>query len=150
RPGKPTLLLLSKGLRSGRPATVQSLKMNIKSSVTGVCLCLLVTTVSAADTNRLAIIPWPQKVTTQAGAFRLTPNTRVYVDFASRQTAKFLTERLRPSTGYPFSTRLKLFSGKAVKNGILLTTRDADPHLGAEGYALTVTPDSVVIRAPTE
>jgi hexosaminidase len=124
--------------------------MNTKSFVTGIFLCLLATTVSAAETNRLAIIPWPQKVTVQADAFRLTPDTRVYVDFASRRTGEFLTARLRSSTGYPFSTRLKLFSSKAVKNGIVLTTAAADPHLGAEGYALTVTPDSVVIRAPAE
>ena len=124
--------------------------MNIKSFVTGISLCLLVATISAADTNRLAIIPWPQTVTMQTGVFRLTPDTRIYVDFDSRQTAEFLTARLRPSTGYPLTTHLKFFSGKTVKNGILLTSRDADPHLGPEGYTLTVTPDSVVIRAPAE
>ena len=64
--------------------------------------------------------------------------------------ADFLTERLRQSTGYPFKTRTKFFSGKAVKGGILLTTKDANTNLGAEGYELTVTPDSVVIRAPTQ
>jgi hypothetical protein len=124
------------------------LKMSLKSFVAGVFPCLLAIMVSAAETNRLAIIPWPQKVTVQAGAFRLTPDTRVYVDFASRRTGEFLAARLRSSTGYPFSTRLKLFSGKAVKNGIVLTTAAAaNPHLGAEGYALTVTPDSIIIRA---
>jgi hexosaminidase len=124
------------------------IEMKITSFVTRISLSLLVTTVSAAETNRLAIIPWPQKVTVRAGAFKLTPNTRIYVDFASRGTAQFLTERLRSPTGYPLTTHLKFFSGKAVRNGILLTTKDADLHLGAEGYALTVTPDSVVIRAP--
>jgi hexosaminidase len=126
------------------------LEMRMKSCVTGFFLCLLAATIWAADTNNLAIIPWPQKLTLQAGAFRLTPATRIYVDFGSRETAEFLTARLRLSTGYPLTAHLKFFSGKAVKNGILLTTRDADPHLGAEGYNLTVTPESVVIRAPTQ
>ena len=80
----------------------------------------------------------------------LTPDTRIYVDSASRQTADFLTVRLRQSTGYPFTIHTKFFSGKAVKGGILLTTRDANTNLGPEGYELTVTPDSVVIRAPTQ
>ena len=112
--------------------------------------CLTAATVSAAGTNSLAIIPWPQKVTMEAGVFKLTPDTRVYVDSASRETGNFLTERLRQSTGYPLATRTNFFSGKAVKGGILLTTKDANTNLGAEGYDLAVTPDSVVIRAPTQ
>ncbi|HKW29220.1 MAG TPA: beta-N-acetylhexosaminidase [Verrucomicrobiae bacterium] len=107
-------------------------------------------TASAAGTNDLAIIPRPQKVAIQAGAFKLTPDTRVYVDSASRETVEFLTARLRPSTGYPLTIHRKFFSGQAVPGGIRLTTRDADPRLGTEGYALTVTPDSVVIRAPAQ
>ncbi len=124
--------------------------MKIKSSFTGILLCLSAITVSAAGTNSLAIIPWPQKATLEAGVFKLTPGTSVFGDSASRQTADFLTERLRQSTGYPFKTRTKFLPSQAVKGGILLTTRDANTNLGAEGYELTVTPDSVVIRAPTQ
>jgi hexosaminidase len=124
--------------------------MKIKSSITGIFLCLMAATASAADTNSPAIIPWPQKVTLEAGVFKLTPDTRVYVDSASRETGKFLAERLRRSTGYPLATHTKFFSGAAVKGGILLTIKDANTNLGAEGYELTVAPDSVVIRAPTQ
>ena len=124
--------------------------MKIKSAITGIFPCLLAAAVSAADTNRPAIIPWPQKVTLEAGVFKLTPDTRVYVDSASRETGKFLTERLRKSTGYPLKTDTKFFSSTAVKGGILLTTKDANTNLGAEGYELTVAPDSVEIRAPTQ
>jgi hexosaminidase len=124
--------------------------MKIKSSITGILLCLTAVAVSAADTNRPAIIPWPQQVTLEAGVFRLTPDTRVYVDSASRKTGKFLTERLRPATGYPFKTHTKFFSGGAIKGGILLTTKEANTNLGPEGYDLAVAPDSVVIRAPTQ
>jgi len=73
----------------------------MKSIIAGVIFTSLAATVFAADTNHLAIIPWPQQVTLQSGAFKLTPDTRVYADSASRGTATFLTGRLRPSTGYP-------------------------------------------------
>jgi len=124
--------------------------MKIKSFIGGILLCLTSATVSAADANSLAIIPWPQKVTLAAGVFKLTPETRVQVDFASRETGTFLTARLRPSTGYLLASRTQIFSSKTVKGCILLTTRDASTNLGAEGYDLVVTPDSVVIRAPTQ
>ncbi|HTR41080.1 MAG TPA: beta-N-acetylhexosaminidase [Pseudomonadales bacterium] len=110
----------------------------------------LFTLTAFADTNELAIVPWPQKVQEQPGSFELTPQTRIYTDHASRDTVKFLTERLRPSTGYPLTTHEKFFSSTAIKNGIFLTTKDANTNLGPEGYELTVSPDSVVIRAPTQ
>ena len=69
--------------------------MKIKSFLTGVFLCLTVETVVAAGANSLAIIPWPQQVTRESGVFKLTPDTRVYADSASGQTASFLAERLR-------------------------------------------------------
>jgi hexosaminidase len=122
----------------------------MKSIIAGIIFTSLAATVFAADTNNLAIIPWPQQVTLQSGAFKLTPDTRVYVDSASRETGAFLTERLRPSTGYTFKTHTKFFSGVAIQGGILLTIRNASTNLGAEGYELTVAPDSVVVRARTQ
>ncbi len=123
-----------------------------KFLIVGFLCCLGFATIcaSAADTNSLAIIPLPQKVTLHEGDFRLTPDTRIYTDHASRTTAKFLAEPLRRSTGYPLVTTTKFFSGAAMTHGILLTTKNADTTLGPEGYELTVSPDSVVIRAPTQ
>jgi hexosaminidase len=126
------------------------LNVKIKSAIAKIFLCLSVATASAADTNSLAIIPWPQKVTLHAGAFKLTPDIGIYVDYASRETGKFLTERLRQSTGYPLKAHTKFVSSTAMKDGILLTTKDANTNLGAEGYELTIAPDSIVIRAPTQ
>ncbi|MGO8828590.1 MAG: glycoside hydrolase family 20 zincin-like fold domain-containing protein, partial [Steroidobacteraceae bacterium] len=80
------------------------------------------------------------------GAFKLTQDTHIFVDAASRETGKFLAERLRKSTGYPLKTDTK----SSFKDGIRLTTKDANTNLGAEGYELTVAPDSVVIRARTQ
>ncbi|HZL13772.1 MAG TPA: beta-N-acetylhexosaminidase, partial [Verrucomicrobiae bacterium] len=100
--------------------------------------------------NTLAVIPLPQKVEMRAGQFNLTASTRIYVDYGSRATGKFLTERLRPSTGYPLKTHLKFFGGAAILGGILLTTKNADTNLGPEGYELTVATNSIVIRAPAQ
>ncbi|MGH7975752.1 MAG: beta-N-acetylhexosaminidase [Limisphaerales bacterium] len=126
--------------------------MKIKSSIAGIFISVWLAQISvfAANTNGPAIIPLPQKMELRAGTFTLTPDTRIYVDPASRATAKFLTERLRQSTGYPLKTHTKYFSSKSIKNGILLTTKDANTNLGPEGYELIVVTNSVVIRAPTQ
>ncbi|HEV2437306.1 MAG TPA: family 20 glycosylhydrolase, partial [Verrucomicrobiae bacterium] len=120
--------------------------MKIKSRIAAVILCLMAMA-SAADVVRPAIIPLPQKMELRSGIFKLTPDTSIAADSVSARTARFLAARVREVTGYP----LNLISAKSGGGGnILLTTKDADTNLGLEGYALTVTPDSVVIRAPTQ
>ena len=122
----------------------------MKSKIVALILLSFTAATFAAGTNTLAIIPQPQTIELNDGMFQLTPDTRVYADFSSRATSKFLTDGLRPSTGYPFKTGTKFFGGAAVPGGILLTTRNADTNLGSEGYELTVASNSVVIRAPTQ
>jgi hexosaminidase len=100
--------------------------------------------------NPPAIIPQPQEMKVGDGIFTLKPDTRIYADFTSRQTGKFLATTLRPSTGYKFKVATKFFSSAPVANGILLTTKNADMNLGPEGYELTVNSNFVVIRAPTQ
>ncbi len=109
-----------------------------------VVLCLAAASAFAADAGNPAIIPMPQEITLQPGYFTLTPDTAVSSDSASRKTAAFLTERLRASTGFPFKTHSKSASA------IMLTRENADPQLGAEGYELTISSNSVVIRAATQ
>jgi hexosaminidase len=91
-----------------------------------------------------AIVPAPVKMEPGQGTFKLTAATRIGTDAASRATGEYLAERLRKATGYP----LELVTGKPDGAGILITTADANAALGDEGYELTVTPTSVVIRAP--
>lgn len=75
--------------------------------------------------------------------------TRILVDSNSAPTAQYLGALLFRSTGYQFP--IDTNSGvSAVKGAILLTTVNAMTSLGAEGYELTVAPDSIVIRAPNE
>ncbi len=125
---------------------MMKLNMKTKPAIAGIFICLSVATACATETNSPAVIPLPQKMTLHAGAFKLTQDTHIFVDAASRETGKFLAERLRKSTGYPLKTDTK----SSFKDGIRLTTKDANTNLGAEGYELTVAPDSVVIRARTQ
>lgn len=97
-----------------------------------------------------AIIPQPQQLELRAGAFTLTPATRVYADFGSRTTARLLAARLGAATGYPLARSTKFFGSDPVPGAIFLTTRHANTNLGPEGYELTVAPDGVVIRATTQ
>jgi hexosaminidase len=111
---------------------------------------MLVVLFSFAATARAAepaIIPAPQEMKAQDGVFVLRPETEVLADGPVRQTAMFLAERLRHGTGFGLPIRS---TTKPPTGNILLTTKDADPTLGKEGYELTVTPDSVVIRAKTQ
>lgn len=106
-------------------------------------LSLMMATSWAAETP--ALIPLPQKMELRDGGFRLQPNTPILADRASRDTGQYLAESLRPGTGY----KLRVAASKQPrpsKGAIVLTAADARP-LGPEGYELTVTPDSVVLRA---
>jgi len=93
-----------------------------------------------------AVIPAPQHMVAGEGVFKLTGRTCISTDTASRATGEYLAERLRVVTGFP----VKVISGKPGGEDILITTRDAGPKLGEEGYELTVTSASVVIRAHQE
>jgi hexosaminidase len=115
--------------------------------------CAMFFCVSAAlAVNEPAIIPLPQNLTRLDGAFKLTPNTRLYTDPASMDTGGFLAEQLRKSTGGRFRISGKTTPDLETKiaDGILLTTKDADAALGQEGYELVVSTNSVVIRAPSQ
>lgn len=104
----------------------------------------------AAGADDLALIPQPQKVEVQTGAFQLQAGTRVFTDPDSRATALFLAGPLRQATGWPFETRTMVYSKSSPTGGIYLTTKNADASLGSEGYELSVSPERIVIRARTQ
>jgi hexosaminidase len=105
---------------------------------------LLASTARAAEP---ALIPKPESMTVRDGAFALRPETSILVDGKSKATGKFLAERLRAATGFPFPVKSP---GTSTAGAIWLTTKASDPSLGTEGYELAVDPDSVLIRAPDE
>jgi len=110
-------------------------------------LCLFAANSLAVGAEGPSLIPQPQKIRHSSGQFRLRPTTQILVEAASAETGKYLADRLRKSSGYeiPVGPGGK---GLAPKGAILLTTLNASADLGAEGYELTATPGSVIIRAP--
>jgi len=126
--------------------------------------CLTAISAAHADTVQAdtahgsfpAVIPAPQQITLQPGTFSLIPaqrtlglfphgGTKIMADSSAHPTAEFLAHRLHQSTGY----RIAICNpGPNATGNILLTTQNADASLSPEGYELSVTPDSVVIRAP--
>jgi len=115
---------------------------------------------AATATAAPAIIPLPQQMQVRPGLFTLCAAppipgapaqalTKILVDPASTETGQYLAGVLLKSTGNQFLVVTNAGSS-AVKGTILLTTLNALPGLGAEGYELTVAPDSVVIRAPAQ
>lgn len=114
------------------------------------CFLFMAATVLARSATVPAIIPLPQKMELHDGVFEITAGTRVYLDSGSRVTGNFLTERLRAATGYPLPTSIKHFGSAAIPGAIFLTTKNANPDLGPEGYDLNVASNSVVIRAPSQ
>jgi hexosaminidase len=122
-----------------------------------ICACLLA---SAAVGAAPAIIPLPQQMQVRPGVFTLCPSQpipgaparatqKILVDSASLQTGQYLATILFKSTGCQFVVATNGSAGP-VRAALLLTTVNALSGLGAEGYELTVAPDSVVIRAPAQ
>jgi hexosaminidase len=109
-------------------------------------LLSLMTANALAANQAPALIPLPQRMESREGAFRLTPRTQILVDRASQDTGEYLADRLCKATGYNFDI---IFSTepRTPAGALMLTTRDAKPSLGSEGYELIVASDSVVVCA---
>jgi hexosaminidase len=131
------------------------MKQYIVAGIAGLALFPLGAIAGAAP----AIIPLPATLQTRPGVFTLCPSQpvpgapiratrKIVADTPSIQTAQYLATMLFRSTGCRFTIVTNNTSGP-VRNAILLTTLNA-LSLGAEGYELTVSPDSVVIRAPSQ
>ena len=116
----------------------------MRYQITAILASLMVASAIAGNTP--ALIPVPQKMECRDGKFQLQPKTRILADVPSNDTAQYLADRLSKSTGYDLKVG-RSTKGQPAKGTILLTTKDAKPELGAEGYELTVTADSVVVRA---
>jgi hexosaminidase len=105
-----------------------------------------------------SLVPLPQEMQVRPGVFTLCPTqlpsaglghplVEILTDPASLGTGQYFAAQLFKSTGEQFIVKTTTYGGP-TRNAVLLTTAEANTNLGAEGYELTVAPDSVVIRAP--
>jgi hexosaminidase len=109
-------------------------------------LLSLMTANALAANQAPALIPLPQRMESREGTFRLTPRTQILVDRASQDTGEYLADRLCKATGYNFDMIVST-APRTPAGALMLTTRDAKPSLGSEGYELIVASDSVVVCA---
>jgi hexosaminidase len=96
----------------------------------------------------LGLVPKPVSLETRPGSFALTKECRILYQQGSadaKATAHVLAKTLRDGAG--LSLRVREASPEPGANTLLLTTANADPKLGDEGYLLEVTPTGVIIRA---
>jgi len=93
------------------------------------------------------LVPLPANLVAAEGIFQLASSSAIFVDATPEavQIGEQLAALLRPATGLP----MPVVTGNTaqVPSAIRLTTETSDSTLGAEGYALTVTPDGVTITA---
>lgn len=94
-----------------------------------------------------SLIPVPESVAPSDGAFAISADTTIYVDGGNTELAAighFLADRLGVATGYHIAVST---DAPPANGSIHLTTGNADPSLGEEGYVLTSTPDSLTVTA---
>jgi len=98
----------------------------------------------------VSVLPRPESLQVEKGSFTITAGTLIVHEEGSesaRRAAEYLASALRPATGYPCD--IKAAAG-APAGAIALLVQDAADDLGAEGYTLDASPDTIVIMARTE
>jgi len=107
----------------------------------------------AGSANRAdLVIPKPTTVTTLDGKdFTLGPDTRIVADAANLPEGHYLTDLLRPATGFDLTvTSDRNANGRNTIRLIDLTARnEKDPSLGTQGYRIDAAQNHVDIAANT-
>jgi hexosaminidase len=94
----------------------------------------------------LSIIPLPSAIRHSTGTFALTPKTVIVSDADNRWNATYLRDLIAPSTGLALPVQV----GEPIGNAVIrLHTGGNRDTLGREGYALSVSPTTVTVEAPT-
>ncbi|MBP7746072.1 MAG: family 20 glycosylhydrolase [Phycisphaerae bacterium] len=103
------------------------------------------------STTGPAIVPQPAELQLQSGTCALASATVIRVDFETagvRVVGEFLADQLRAATGQTLPVQ-ETDEPVARDGVILLTLAGAPEMLGDEGYELSITPQSVMLRART-
>ena len=93
------------------------------------------------------LIPIPTTYNARDGEFILQNDAQIFVSPATEETlrvAHFLANALRPATGFALPVRAQT-APESRGNLALVLTEDA--RMGAEEYALDISPDAIVLRA---
>ncbi len=99
-----------------------------------------------ANAQAPAIIPLPQTMVVEPGSFVLrAERTKILVNTGAEETGRYLAGELRRRASV--EAEVVAEAKTQEKGNIVLKLDEANPSYGAEGYALTVTPETVTIRA---
>src|ERR1700733_12068588 len=116
------------------------------------CISALLAAALEAAAAAPAIIPLPQKMEFQPGSFvfqsgDLPPaeRTKILVNTGAEETGHYLAAELRRRGSV--DAQVTAADKTEIKGNIELTLQDSNAALGEEGYALTVAPEGVTIRA---
>ena len=107
--------------------------------------------VPAADTPSddagLTVIPRLERCELSSGTFAIVPSTQVFVVSETRQVpfpVEQFVKQLRSVTGFPLNVSV---NARAPQGDGIVFDYTRESNLGAEGYALDVTPENVHVRA---
>jgi hexosaminidase len=89
-------------------------------------------------------IPKPVKLTPRDGVFTLTADTPIVAHGPASTIGHTLARAIAPATGY----WLTVTTSSSRANSIVIEIAPDLAHLGAEGYQLNVTPESITLHAP--
>ncbi|MEN8191627.1 MAG: family 20 glycosylhydrolase [Bacteroidota bacterium] len=99
--------------------------------------------------NTVNIIPKPIKIEVSNGTFSIQKSTQIFVETNNKDAkdvAKYFADRIRTVIGYDLT--IESYTAESNNFGaILISTKNADPNLGDEGYTLEVNKKSVAIKA---
>jgi hexosaminidase len=120
----------------------------MKTQALAMILCQLVGGAVAADSNHPELIPIPRKVEWQQGALILGDRIQILAEDGAEQTGQYLAGQI--GHWAHATAQVTKPAQSNAPHGVLLTLAPEARALGDEGYALSVSPDGVTIRARTE
>lgn len=107
------------------------------------CVTLLL---SAEKKSAISIIPQPARVRATTGHFEISPQTKIFISTSNdtvKQVAEYFIAVLNRATGFNFS----LVNAANLPQNSIAFVLSNEKTLGAEGYALAITPQRVVLTA---
>lgn len=142
------------------PATAQRNRRAVVDLLLGAVLLAALLPISVVAQERPMLIPQPRELQAGSGSFRATPNLQIVLPAATayedREAARSLNEELEGVTGSKYAIVSSVPTGDTP--AILLGRLDQSPvkealgklglsadGIGAQGYALDVAPDRIVI-----
>jgi hexosaminidase len=119
-----------------------------KTMLLGLLMASFFNGISQNAVPRVSVLPQPVSVQTGNGNFFLKKTTAIEVSAAdadAKRVAGYLAKKLSTATGYLISVKTAAFGSNLTGN--IRLTLSADTSLGAEGYKLSVVPNSISITA---